>query len=270
MTNDRIGIWFIGAQGGVGTTAAVGLACLQHGLTRETGLVSAAPRFSQLNLAAWHQFVVGGHEIRQTSYSAAADLLHDKSRVFEAAQLKTIAPTLAAWDKNVRPGTLVNVGPTIEALSDTEARDTIGESPANAIARICDDLSEFREQHQLDRVIVVNVASTEPPLEHAAQQADWATLSKLLDTEDTSPLPASSIYAIAAIKSGCAHVNFTPSVGTDLPALNEFALQAGALHVGRDGKTGETLLKSVLAPMFARRNLEVMSWVGHNIFANMD
>jgi myo-inositol-1-phosphate synthase len=85
-----------------------------------------------------------------------------------------------------------------------------------------------------------------------------------------SPIPASSIYAVAAIQSGCSHVNFTPSVGTDLPALEAFARERNVLHVGRDGKTGETLMKSVLAPMFAARNLQVQSWVGHNIFGNMD
>jgi myo-inositol-1-phosphate synthase len=52
--------------------------------------------------------------------------------------------------------------------------------------------------------------------------------------------------------------------------LEELAIERGVLHVGRDGKTGETLMKSVLAPMFAARNLQVMSWVGHNIFGNLD
>jgi len=69
---------------------------------------------------------------------------------------------------------------------------------------------------------------------------------------------------------GCSYINFTPSVGSHVLALKELALEQSVLHCGRDGKTGETLLKSVLAPMFADRNLEVMSWVGHNIFGNMD
>ncbi len=270
MASERIGIWFIGAQGGVATTSVVGLACLQQGLTGETGLVSGSPRFSGMNLADWGQFVVGGHEIRQTTYTEAARLLHEKSRVFSASQLVQIAPTLAEWDKNIRPGTLLNVGATIESLSDNDARKTTGETPAVALQRITADLHEFCKKHQLDRVVVVNTASTEPPLDNDAQQSSWSELSKLLETEQSSPLPASSIYAIAAMQSGCASVNFTPSIGSDLPALQELAQQTGTLHVGRDGKTGETLLKSVLAPMFARRNLDVMSWVGHNIFGNMD
>jgi myo-inositol-1-phosphate synthase len=65
-------------------------------------------------------------------------------------------------------------------------------------------------------------------------------------------------------------VNFTPSLGATPPAIQELATLRGACHAGQDGKTGETLLKSVLVPMFAARNLQVQSWVGHNIFGNLD
>jgi myo-inositol-1-phosphate synthase len=66
------------------------------------------------------------------------------------------------------------------------------------------------------------------------------------------------------------YINFTPSLGATPAGIDELARLRGACHAGRDGKTGETLLKSVLAPMFAARHLRVMSWVGHNIFGNMD
>ena len=66
------------------------------------------------------------------------------------------------------------------------------------------------------------------------------------------------------------YVNFTPSLGTSCPRSDELARVRGVPHAGKDGKTGETLLKSVLAPMFAARNLRVLSWVGHNILGNGD
>src|SRR5262249_17868419 len=66
------------------------------------------------------------------------------------------------------------------------------------------------------------------------------------------------------------YINFTPSQGASLPALEALAERTGSLIAGKDGKTGETLMKTVLAPMFAARNLRVMSWVGHNIFGNRD
>ncbi len=67
-----------------------------------------------------------------------------------------------------------------------------------------------------------------------------------------------------------AYINFTPSLGADPPALLELADKRKATICGKDGKTGETMLKSALAPMFADRNLQILSWVGHNIFGNRD
>ncbi len=270
MTDDRLGIWLVGAWGGVSTTVAVGLAALQEGLVDETGLVSALPRFAKLNLADWPQFVIGGHEIRQTDYVAEAQSLARLSGVFSTELLQGVENRLREFDQNVRDGSLLNVGKTIESFASTSTKKTKSESPKSTIDRICADLNEFRETHGLRHVIVVNAASTEPPLESDAKDWDWAKLSESLRKSKKSQIPASSIYAVAAMISECSYVNFTPSVGSDMPALCELALEQGVLHVGRDGKTGETLLKSVLAPMFADRHLNVMSWVGHNIFGNMD
>ncbi len=270
MVEDKIGIWLVGAWGGVGTTFATGLAALQRGVTSTAGLVSELPSFAALELARWNQFVVGGHEIRKTSYAVEALHLHNKSRVFSRELLQQVGPTLDEFDKNVRTGTLINVGSTIESLASSATVKTRGERPAIAMERITADILEFRERLNLAHVIVVNVASTEPPLEETSESMSWPDLAQTLDDSPTSTVPASTLYAAAAMRCGCSYINFTPSVGSNLPALHELALKQGVLHVGRDGKTGETLLKSVLAPMFAARNLHVMSWVGHNIFGNMD
>jgi myo-inositol-1-phosphate synthase len=270
MAGERIGIWFIGAWGGVATTVATGLAALQRGAVAPVALVSSLPRFEKLKLCAWDRFVVGGHEIRKTSYAVEAQQLHEKSHLFNRDMLEQVKPTLEQFDRNVRTGTLINVGQTIESLAAPATLKTRGEKPAAALARITADLEEFRTREKLAHVIVVNVSSTEPPLSNDASSMSWKELSKTLETSDSSPVPASTIYAVAAMKLGFSFVNFTPSVGSDLPALKELALEKKSLHVGRDGKTGETLMKSVLAPMFAARNLHVMSWVGHNIFGNMD
>jgi myo-inositol-1-phosphate synthase len=95
-------------------------------------------------------------------------------------------------------------------------------------------------------------------------------LSNAIEHAALSTLPASSLYAIAALDLGMAYVNFTPSLGSTPAAIQQLALERGTCHAGQDGKTGETLMKSVLAPMFAQRNLQVLSWVGHNIFGNLD
>jgi myo-inositol-1-phosphate synthase len=82
--------------------------------------------------------------------------------------------------------------------------------------------------------------------------------------------PASAIYAYAALKSGRPFINFTPSLGSTLPALRELADKQGVPHAGNDGKTGETLVKTVLAPMFAARALRVKTWQGYNMLGNRD
>jgi myo-inositol-1-phosphate synthase len=160
----------------------------------------------------------------------------------------------------------------IESLADQGyvSGSASGSATCSAtIKRLRADWSEFATRNGLESIVVVNAASTEPPLDAKSIPQSWAELESKLDDPDFA-VPPSVVYAIAAIGAGHQFVNFTPSTGSNLDAVRELALQRGVCHAGRDGKTGETLLKSVLAPMFARRNLEVMSWVGHNIFGNMD
>src|SRR5438445_6773665 len=117
MAQPTIGIWFIGALGGIATTVSVGLAALQRKLSDEVGLVTALPGFKPLKLADWPAFTIGGHEIRQTTLAAEAQQLHAKSAVFDAAILNQVQPALDEFNRNVRPGTLINVGRTIEELA---------------------------------------------------------------------------------------------------------------------------------------------------------
>ena len=129
MADGKIGVWFIGAWGGVSTTAATGLAALQQGLADEAGLVSGLPRFADLNLVDWNHFVIGGHEIRRTCYAVEAKNLYDNSRVFSPQLLEKISSTLGEFDRSVRTGTLINVGTTIESLASAETLKTKGERP---------------------------------------------------------------------------------------------------------------------------------------------
>lgn len=270
MAKRKVGVWLIGAWGGVATTVVVGISALRKGLTDTTGLVSELPPFAALDLIGWDEIVVGGHEIRDTTYAAEAQLLLQKSHVFSASALSAIASQLAKFDKNIRPGTLINVGATIDSLAGPAAAKTRKETALQAVSRLAKDITEFKTREKLERVIVVNVSSTEPPPPEQIRAWNWTEVQRSLQAKGPSPLPASTLYAIAAMQSGCPFVNFTPSVGSDIPGLYEYALEQQVVHVGRDGKTGETLMKAVLAPMFAARNLKVMSWVGHNIFGNLD
>ncbi|HVX11990.1 MAG TPA: inositol-3-phosphate synthase [Pirellulales bacterium] len=269
MARSRIGLWLIGAKGGVASTATVGLIALRKGgLIGQAGLVSELPQFAPLQLAGWDEFVVGGHEIRDVRSYDEALKMHKESRAIDLDVLEACRADLDRIDTCIRPGVLLNVGQTIASLAGEEVRQIV-EGPRQAVERIQGDLRTFIADHQLSHVIVVNVSSTEPPVDTAQFPARWSQLQKLLDGPQTA-LPASSLYAIAALDLGCSYINFTPSLGASLPAIDELSRERGTRHMGYDGKTGETLLKSVLAPMFRKRNLGVMSWVGHNIFGNMD
>jgi len=251
----------------VATTAITGLTALRRGLASETGLVSTLPDFSHLPFPEWGQFVVGGHEIRDAKLPDEALRLHRESRVIDPATLAACREDLEQTDRNIRPGILWNVGPTIRQLAPEEAAEE--KNPRDAIERVQTDLAEFRREHDLDEVVVVNLASTEILLAENHWPTTWSQTQKMLDSKDC-PLPASSLYAIAALDLAMPYINFTPSLGATPKGIDELARERGVCHAGRDGKTGETLLKSVLAPMFAARNLKVMSWVGHNIFGNLD
>lgn len=269
MAGRRIGVWLLGARGGVATTSIVGLAALQRGLTGSQGLVSQLPEFADLDLAGWDEFVVGGHDIRDVTLYDEAMKLHQTSRVIDLHVIENVRDELDRIDQRIRPGVLFNVGPTIQKFA-TDSLRQVHESPRQSIARVQTDLRQFAKQEQLDQVIVMNVASTEPPVDESGIPETWEELEKLLEDGASCPLAASSLYAIAALELGYPYINFTPSLGSAPAAIRELAIERDTCHMGHDGKTGETLLKSALAPMFAARNLEIMSWVGHNIFGNMD
>ena len=115
--------------------------------------------------------------------------------------------------------------------------------PAAALARIVTDLNSFRTRHELSRVVVVNVSSTEAPVEPHPAHEDPSALMDAID-RGYGVLPPSSLYALAAIETGCAFVDFTPSVGARLPALEALAEAHEVPLAGSDGKTGETFMKS--------------------------
>jgi myo-inositol-1-phosphate synthase len=268
MAGTRVGVWLIGAKGGVATTLMTGLASLARGAIEPIGLVTALEPFTRIGLVDCADLVVGGHDIRSGPLGAEARRMWSESRAIPPDLVDGASGFFAAVEQRLRPGTLVATGERIRSLADPSAASVV-ETPRAAISRIRADIEAFAAAERLRHVVVVNVASTEPP-PALPIPLDFAEIEPLLDDAEACPLPASSLYFLAAAQAGASYVNFTPSTGGTPPALQRFAVERGIAQAGCDGKTGETLLKSVLAPMFAARHLEVMSWVGHNIFGNMD
>src|SRR5437879_2087292 len=116
MSDRRVGLWLIGAFGGVGSTAALGLAALNRGLSDGTSMVTLLPLFQKLDLDKPGQFVLGGHDIRRSSYRQAVTELHERANVFSPGLIDACLPDLERWSANVRPGTVLNSGATIAKL----------------------------------------------------------------------------------------------------------------------------------------------------------
>lgn len=242
---------------------------MKRGLAPSTGLVSALPLFDGLDLVDPGELVLGGHELRLTSLEESAEEFRQGSGVFDRSWLDVCRDDLAQATARVRPAPHLGIGATIAKLATWEPPHQ-PKTPRAAIDLIAADLREFVARESIDHLIVLNLASTEPPFALEATHQSWDRLKRELGKPDETLLPSSSLYAIAALEAGHTHINFTPSLGSSFPAAYELAESTKAIHAGKDGKTGETLLKTVLAPMFAHRNLDVMSWVGHNIFGNRD
>jgi myo-inositol-1-phosphate synthase len=269
MSRHRVGLWLVGAFGGVGTTITLGLSAMARGLADRTGLVTELPMFRGLSLPEPGDFVVGGHDIRETSFRESAEEFRRNSGVFPAEWIAGCADDLDAATARVRPGTGFGAGSAVARLGHWgEAQPP--RTARQAVDVVAADLAAFAESQSIDHLIVLNVASTEPPFTPGAVHRHWDTLNAAMVDGGPALLAASAVYACAALRAGYTYINFTPSLGASLPALQELAESTGALYAGKDGKTGETLMKTVLAPMFALRNLKVMSWVGHNIFGNRD
>ena len=246
----RTGLWLIGGRGSVATTAIVGAALVNRGLAPRTGFVTALEPFRQAALGAATDVVFGGHDVVTTALHKRAENLAEGG-VLPSGAAAAAAEVLDRVDRDVLPA------------------PEPGTHPRVALDRVVADLQSFRQAHDLDRVVVVDVSSTEPPARASEAHRDLAELRRALDRgEDV--LPASSLYAMAAFEAGCPHVSFTPSTGARLPALAELARQRNLPYAGSDGKTGETLLRTALAPMFTTRNLRVRSWSGANILGGGD
>jgi myo-inositol-1-phosphate synthase len=249
------GVWLIGARGSVATTVVAGAAAVRSGLAPATGCVTEQGDFAAARLPALGDLVFGGHDLAETCLPKRAEQLA-RSGVLPDRLPELIHDDLAAADAEIRPG----------------AGGADQRTQAEVAAALGADIVAFRERRALDRVVVINVASTEPPCaSHPAHGSLPALTAALASAGPASGvLPPSSLYAYAALSSGCAYVDFTPSTGARLPAIDELARARGLPYAGSDGKTGETLLRSVLAPMFARRALRVRSWSGTNLLGGGD
>ena len=269
MAAGRTGVWLVGARGSVSTCVVYGAAGLRHGLLDETGLVTARGPCTDLDLLDPRDLVFGGHEVRRGSILESARAL-SATGVLPAALVEAAREDGERAEARVRPGFLDEAQEAIAPL-EREASKRLRLPGAEVVERLREDLRAFRKDGRLERVVVVNLASTEALREIPAHWSRLAGLERDLGSADPERRPPPSVlYAIAAIEEGCPLVNFTPSPGPAVGGVEELARERGVPFAGNDGKTGETLVKGALAPLFIARNLRVLSWEGYNLLGNRD
>ncbi len=251
-----LGIAIVGMGGAVATTAIAGTLLIRNGVQDTTGLPLA--HFNDLDLTGYGDIKFNGWDIFDDNLYESArkhGVLNSDQLHAIKGDLEKITPWKAISNKNFCSGVTDN------KLSTYSLREQV--------KIIQDNLKEFADEADSD-VVVINLASTE----HAVNITDgvFQTLQAFenaLDDNSDKISPA-MVYAYAAIDSGVPYANFTPSMAVDIPALIEFAIARNVPVAGKDGKTGQTFVKTVVAPSLKARALHIDGWFSTNILGNRD
>ncbi len=250
----KLGIAVVGIGGAVGTTMAAGMELLRAGAIDTTGLplagVDGLVGYDEIEFAGWDLF-----SDHLAAAAAEHDVLTHKQFVAVEENLMQIKPWPAIGD--------------LRFLSNIDGQNLVGGgSHRDSIAKVRDNISEFRGR--CDSVVVINLASTEKLTDDGNEIFNsLASFEAALDANSEAISPA-MLYAYAAIAEGVPYGNFTPSLSADIPALIEFAEKQNVPVAGKDGKTGQTFIKTVLAPALKSRSLHVDGWYSTNILGNRD
>src|SRR5687768_216598 len=256
MANRKLGIAVVGLGGAVGTTMAAGIELLKKGVVGTEGLPLA--NVAADGLADYTDIVFAGWDLFGEHLAKAAeehDVLTHKQFVAAEDSLRTMKP----WPAIEDPQFLSNIDGE-NRLPKVSHRETIEKLRAN--------LREFIST--CGSVVVINLASTEKLAAEGNEIFNTlADFEKALD-ENSPDISPAMLYAYAAMTKGIPYGNFTPSVAADIPALVELADIRKVPIAGKDGKTGQTFLKTVLAPALRSRALRVEGWYSTNILGNRD
>ena len=164
---------------------------LQRDLAPNVGLVTETPALAGIDLLPWKSIVVGGHDIRQPSLLATGERLVAE-RVVPAELLAACRDDLTEIESRIRPGIAYQCGEAIQNLAEVPQARESSTTPRELIAQLQNDLQAFRTAEQVDQVVVVYLASTEP-LAEGELPATWAEVAPLLDGGGESPLRASTL-----------------------------------------------------------------------------
>jgi myo-inositol-1-phosphate synthase len=268
----KLGILLVG-MGAVSTTTIAGVLAIRRGLAAPIGSLTQmgtvrlgkrtegrSPLIKDfVPLASLDDVVFGGWDIfEDNSYEAAKT-----AGVLEAVLLDKIRPELEA----IKPMSAVFDRRYVKRLDGPNVKK--GKNKRVLADELREDMRRFKNENKCDRLVMVWCGSTEVYLTESAAHATLAAFEKGLEANDDN-IPSSMIYAYAAIKEGIPYANAAPNLSADVPALMELADTTGSPLAGKDLKTGQTLIKTIIAPGLKARLLGVEGWYSTNILGNRD
>ncbi len=260
MNTRKLGIAIIGLGGAVGTTIVAGIELLKKGLIETTGLPLAdLPESLTEDLAEYKNITFGGWDLFGEHLAKAAeehDVLTHKQFIAVEDELRKIKPWRAVGDVNF----LANI--------EGENQFSQTDSHRGTIEKIRQDLQAFKKT--CDEAVVINLASTEKLADEGNEIFNSIADFELALDDNSKEISPAMLYAYAAISERIPYGNFTPSVAADIPAFVEYAEKNKVPVAGKDGKTGQTMIKTALAPAFKTRALKVEGWYSTNILGNRD
>ncbi len=269
----RLGVLTVGL-GAVASTFIAGVELIRQGIAEPVGSLTQmgtirlgkrtdgrAPLIRDfVPLAGIDQLVFGAWDpIPDNAYDAAVKCgTLDRHTHIEpiAEQLRAIEPMPAAFDQYY-----------VKRLEGTNVKQAANKRDLAEALR--QDIRDFKAQHGCDRIVVIWCASTEIYLEQGPAHQDLEAFEAAMVANDESIAP-SMLYAYAALQEGVPFLNGAPNLTADFPAMMELAETQGVPIGGKDFKTGQTLMKTVLAPMLKARMLGLAGWYSTNILGNRD
>jgi myo-inositol-1-phosphate synthase len=268
----RLGIITPGL-GAVATTFMAGVESIRRGLSSPVGSLTqmATIRLGKraenrsplikdfVPLADLKDIVFGAWDpIPDDAYTAAK-----KAGVLEEKHLEPIADFL----KKIKPMPAVFENKYVTRIHGTNVKS--GKTKRDLAEQLRQDIREFKSKNKCDRIVVVWCASTEVFIKAGPQHATIEQFEKAMERNDDAIAP-SMLYAYAAIMEGVAFCNGAPNLTADIPALLELANTKGVAVSGKDFKTGQTWMKTVIAPGLKARMLGLAGWYSTNILGNRD
>ena len=259
--------------GAVSTTTIAGVIAVRRGLALPIGSLTQmgtvrlgkrtegkSPAIKDfVPLAPLNDIVFGAWDIfDENCYEAAKT-----AGVLENELLQQIKPEM----EQIRPWPAVFDRKYVKRLDGPNVKK--GKTKRDLAEQLREDIRRFKRENGLNRVVMIWAGSTEIYLTETAVHATVESFEKGLDNNDES-IPSSMIYAYAALKEGIAYGNSAPNLSADVPALLQLAQQNGSPVSGKDLKTGQTLIKTIIAPGLKARLIGVEGWYSTNILGNRD